>query len=127
MQLGKVRYEERLEPVSGRALPVYAGETLRIIQVEGEQCVDFNAFNLHDYKEYMSVGHSRRQGLHLKAGDALISNPPRRNAMMLITAMPETCVADTLGARCPCSSTASAWRGTPTARTRLPRRSASTG
>jgi uncharacterized protein YcgI (DUF1989 family) len=100
MNLGKSRYKERLEPVSGRALPVFKGETLRIAQVKGQQCVDFNAFNLHDYKEYMSVGHSRRQGLHLRKGDVLISNPPRRNAMMLITEMPETCISDTLGARC---------------------------
>jgi uncharacterized protein YcgI (DUF1989 family) len=100
MNLGKMRHKERLEPVSGRALPVYEGETLRITQVDGQQCVDFNAFNLHDYKEYMSVGHSRRQGLHLRKGDVLISNPPRRNAMLLITEMPETCVSDTLAARC---------------------------
>lgn len=100
MDVGKERYKERLEPVSGRALPVCRGETLRIMQVYGEQCVDFNAFNLHDYKEYMSVGNSRRQGLHLRKGDVLISNPPRRNAMLLITEMPETCVADTLAPRC---------------------------
>jgi uncharacterized protein YcgI (DUF1989 family) len=100
MELGDKRYEERLEPVSGRALPVLKGETLRITQVEGEQCVDFNAFNLHDYKEYMSVGASRRQGLHLNRGDVLISNAPRYNAMLLINELPETCVTDTLGARC---------------------------
>ena len=100
MELGSVRYEERLEPVSGRAVPVFTGETLRITQVEGEQCIDFNAFNLHDYKEYMSVGHSRRQGLRLHKGDVLISNSPRYNAMLLINEMPETCVTDTLGARC---------------------------
>ena len=33
MELGKLRYEERLEPVSGRALPVYKGEMLRITEV----------------------------------------------------------------------------------------------
>ncbi len=100
MELGSVRYEERLEPVSGRAVPVFKGETLRITQVEGEQCIDFNAFNLHDYKEAMSVGASRRQGLRLHKGDVLISNAPRYNAMLLINEMPETCVTDTLGARC---------------------------
>ena len=100
MELGKLRYEEKLEPVSGRALPVYKGEMLRITEVEGEQCIDFNAFNLHDYKEYMSVGHSRRQGLRLHKGDALISNAPHYNAMLSIIEMPDTCVTDTLGARC---------------------------
>jgi uncharacterized protein YcgI (DUF1989 family) len=100
MIVGKTRYEERLDPVSGRALPVFRGETLRINQVVGGQCVDFNAFNLNDYKEYMSVGHSRRQGIHLRKGDVLISNPPHYNAMLYITEMPDTCVTDTLGARC---------------------------
>ena len=100
MKVGAVQYEERLEPVSGRAMPVYKGETLRITQVEGGQCVDFNAFNLHDYKEHLSVGHSRRQGLRIHKGDVLISNPPRYNAMLQITEMPDTCVTDTLAARC---------------------------
>jgi hypothetical protein len=36
-----------------------------IIQVEGEQCVDFNCFNLRDYKERMSVGHMRLQGFRV--------------------------------------------------------------
>lgn len=99
MITGKMRYEEVLQPVSGRALPVYRGEVLRVEQLDGEQCIDFNAYNLHDYKEYMSVGHSRRQGLHLHKGDVLISNPPRHRAM-LIRDMPDTCVTDTLGARC---------------------------
>ena len=98
MEMGTVRYEERLEPVSGSALPVYRGEVLRITEVEGEQCIDFNAFNLHDYKEYMSVGHSRRQGLRLHEGDVLISNAPHYNAMLSISEMLETCVTDTLGA-----------------------------
>ena len=100
MELGKLRYEERLEPVTGRALPVYKGETLRITEVEGEQCIDFNAFNLHDYKEYMSVGHTRRQGLRVHKGDVLISNAPHYNAMLSISEMADTCVTDTLGARC---------------------------
>jgi uncharacterized protein YcgI (DUF1989 family) len=40
---GKERFDLVLQPISGKAVPVYAGEVLRIIQVEGEQCVDFNA------------------------------------------------------------------------------------
>ena len=48
-----------------RAIPLFAGEVMRIIQVEGEQCVDFNCFNLRDYKERMSVGHMRLQGFRV--------------------------------------------------------------
>src|SRR4051812_42077101 len=59
---GAVRYEEILQPVTGRAVPVMQGEILKIELLEGPQCVDFNCFNLHDYKDRMSVGHMRRYG-----------------------------------------------------------------
>jgi Domain of unknown function (DUF1989) len=48
-----VLLEMVLEPGTGKALEVKAGQILRIEQVEGLQCVDFNCFNLHDYKEFM--------------------------------------------------------------------------
>lgn len=98
--LGARKLAQRLEPVTGKAVEVRAGETLAITTPQGEQCVDFNAFNLHDYKEYMSVGHSRRQGMHLIEGDTLLTNTPRCNALLHIARMPETCVGDTLAARC---------------------------
>ena len=37
-----------LEPGTGKAIELLAGQILRIEQMEGGQCVDFNAFNLHD-------------------------------------------------------------------------------
>jgi uncharacterized protein YcgI (DUF1989 family) len=97
---GKRRLELTLEPVSGKAVPVYKGEILRITQIEGGQCVDFNCFNLNDYKEYMSVGHMRREAFHPTAGQFIWSNPPRYRPMMKIVSMPKTCVADSLAARC---------------------------
>lgn len=100
MEVGTQRFEAVLQPVSGKALPVYRGETLRVTQLEGGQCVDFNAFNLHDYKERMSIGHSRLYGLHLKQGEVVFTNPPRLRPMLYLAAMPDTCAADTLGARC---------------------------
>jgi len=98
--LGKCRYEITLQPISGKAVPVYAGETMRLVQVEGEQCVDFNCFNLHDYKERLSVGHMRLQGFRVKQGHIAVSAPPRYRPMLAITHMAETCVTDLLGARC---------------------------
>src|ERR1043166_242482 len=59
LQYGPLKTEVLLQPVSGKALPVLRGEVIRIIQEEGEQCVDFNAFNLHDYKEYIGVSNTR--------------------------------------------------------------------
>src|SRR3990172_2712414 len=90
-----------LEPVSGKALPVYKGEVLRITQVGGEQCVDFNAFNLHDYKERMDVSASRGStGFRPRKGDIIFSNPPRFRPMIGIVEMPPTCEADVLGRTC---------------------------
>ncbi len=96
---GKPRYELILQPVSGKAVPVYKGEVLRLTLLEGPECVDFNCFNLHDYKEHMSVGHSRSR-FRLKKGDVVFSNPPRFNPMLAIKEMSETCLTDLLGARC---------------------------
>ena len=98
---GDRRWELVLQPVSGKAIPVYRGEVLRVTQVEGAQCVDFNCFNLHDYKEHMSVGHMRQMfGFRPQKGNVIMSNPNRFNPMLAIIEMPETCVTDLLGARC---------------------------
>ena len=54
-----------LEPGTGKAIELRAGQILRIEQVEGGQCVDFNCFNLHDYKEFMHCGRTRTlYGIH---------------------------------------------------------------
>ncbi|MGD9922899.1 MAG: DUF1989 domain-containing protein [Pseudorhodoplanes sp.] len=100
MKLGACRYELTIAPVSGKAIPVYRGETLRILQTRGEQCVDFNCFNLHDYKERMSVSHMRAQGFRVKQGHLVLSAAPHCRPMMLISSMSETCVTDLLAARC---------------------------
>lgn len=100
MTFGKCRFDLTLQPVSGKAVPVYKGEVLRITQLEGEQCVDFNCFNVHDYKEHMSVGHLRREGFRTAEGGIIWSNPPRYRPMMKIVHMPPSCVTDLQGARC---------------------------
>jgi uncharacterized protein len=100
MTPGKCRYDITLQPISGKAIPLLAGEVMRIIQVEGEQCVDFNCFNLRDYKERMSVGHMRLQGFRVAQGHIAVSAPPRYRPMLAITHMAPTCVTDLLGARC---------------------------
>jgi uncharacterized protein len=97
---GGVTYREVLQPVTGRAVPVMAGETLHIALLEGAQCVDFNCFSLHDYREHMSVGHMRRTGFRAHKGSIIWSKPPRYSPMMAILEKPETCRTDLLGARC---------------------------
>jgi hypothetical protein len=97
---GSCRYDITLQPISGKAIPLYRGEVLRVIQVGGEQCVDFNCFNLHDYKERMSVGHMRVQGIRVREGHVAVSAPPRYRPMLAILHMSETCITDLIGARC---------------------------
>ena len=61
LTLGRCRTDEIIRPISGRALELPRYEVLRITQIEGQQCVDLNCLNLHDYKERMSVRHMRAQ------------------------------------------------------------------
>ena len=56
---GAVREELIIQPITGKAIPVRSGEVLRISQVEGGTCVDYNAYNLHDYKEWLDCGFNR--------------------------------------------------------------------
>ena len=101
LQYGPLKTEVVLQPVSGKALPVLRGEVLRIIQEEGEQCVDFNAFNLHDYKEFLGVSNTRsRNAFRVKKGDIVWTVSSRDRPMFLILEMPETCRTDLLGGRC---------------------------
>lgn len=99
-EYGNERLKIVFQPVEGKAIPMKAGEVLRIIQVGNGQCVDFNCYNLHDYKERLSVGFTRMHSFRPKEGDFLWSNPPRNNPMMKIVKMPAGCLTDTLHARC---------------------------
>src|SRR3974390_1583134 len=75
----------RMQPGHCKAIEVRAGQILRIAQNEGKQCVDFNCFNLHDYKEFMHCGRTRTvHGFHPSKGAFLWSAPPRERALMYI-------------------------------------------
>ncbi len=78
-------YSHLLEPGTGKAIELRAGQILRIEQVVGGQCVDFNAFNLHDYKEFMHCGRTRTvHGFNPTEGTFLWSQPPRERALLYI-------------------------------------------
>lgn len=92
--------EHVMQPGTGKALEVPAGHVLRIEQVEGGQCVDFNCFNLHDYKEFMHTGRTRTvHGLLPTTGHFLWSAPPRERAMMYLLADTVRC-NDVMFPRC---------------------------
>lgn len=74
-----------LEPGTGKALEVAAGHILRIEQIDGGQCIDLNCYNLHDYKERLSVGRTRaRHGIHPSQGNFLWSASPRERQLLYI-------------------------------------------
>ena len=85
MRARKVLSEWTMQPGTGKAVELVAGQILRIEQVEGLQCVDFNCFNLHDYKEFMHCGRTRTvHGFNPSKGTFMWSAPPRERAMLYI-------------------------------------------
>ena len=60
----------------GRAFTVAAGQTIRVIDVAGQQVCDFWAFRPDNLKEFVSASHTRVAcgRIHLNRGDALVSN-----------------------------------------------------
>lgn len=95
---GNKRLDITLEPVTGKAIPLKAGEVLRIKQVEGGQCADFNCFNLNDYKEHMSISRTRRQGFRATKDHLVWSN--RFRPMLSILEISEKNVTDMIAPGC---------------------------
>jgi len=94
-EYGTKRVDLILEPVTGKALPVYRGEVLRMVQVDCQQCVDFNAYSLYDYKEFMEASNTRgHHGFRPTKGDFLWTQHSRNRPMYAILEMPPSCVTD---------------------------------
>jgi uncharacterized protein YcgI (DUF1989 family) len=70
---------KRLEPQTGTAFELRAGQLLRVIDLEGEQVADLIAFNLTDKAEWLSSGRSidYANRIYLTKGDILYSNRSR--------------------------------------------------
>jgi uncharacterized protein YcgI (DUF1989 family) len=69
----------RLEPQTGTAFELRAGQNLRVTDLEGEQVADLIAFNLTDKAEWLSSGRSidYANRIYLTKGDILYSNRSR--------------------------------------------------
>lgn len=83
--------------------PLDAGQTLRIVDLEGNQAVDALFYNRHDPGEHYSMAETlmRQGGIYLTTGSALISS--RGRSMLRIVA--DTCGRhDTLGGACAAES-----------------------
>ena len=74
-----------IEPRSGASVRLAKGQTLTVIDPEGEQVSDMIAFNARDIEEYISSGRSidYASRIFLTTGDILYSN--RSNPMLTIT------------------------------------------
>lgn len=69
----------RLEPQTGTAFELKAGQTLRVIDIEGEQVADLTAFARADSTEWLSSGRSidYANTIYLTKGHVLYSNRSR--------------------------------------------------
>lgn len=69
----------RLEPQTGTAFELRAGQLLRVIDLEGEQVADLTAFNVANKAEWLSSGRSidYANRIYLTKGDLLYSNRSR--------------------------------------------------
>lgn len=77
--------KSRLEPQTGTAFELKAGQTLRVIDIEGEQVADLTAFARTDTTEWLSSGRSidYANTIYLTKGHTLYSN--RSRPMFTIT------------------------------------------
>jgi uncharacterized protein YcgI (DUF1989 family) len=75
---------EELAGGHGKAIPLWRGRRLTIVNTFGSQVVDTWALNAHDTSEYLSVEHTRRMlgALFPKTGEPLYSN--RRNPLLVL-------------------------------------------
>lgn len=73
-----------IPPRSGDSLILKMGQSLKIIDLEGQQVCDLMCYNLHDKNEYLSVGRSidYAEKIFLTTGDKFYSN--RSNVMFEI-------------------------------------------
>lgn len=80
---------ERIPPCSARALELDPGDTLVVIDPEGQQVSDMIAFAREDLREYLSSGRSidYASRLWLSTGDLLYSNRSRP----MFTIVEDTC------------------------------------
>jgi uncharacterized protein len=89
-----------VEPHQGVAVPIAAGERLRIVNLEGGQVVDTWAVNPHDPGEFMSMEHTRVALCKLvpQVGDDLYSC--RRRPLLTLAEDTSPGIHDTLMAAC---------------------------
>jgi uncharacterized protein YcgI (DUF1989 family) len=74
-----VRPLKKLDPQTGTAFELRAGQQLRVVDVEGEQVADLTAFNAADKSEWLSSGRTidYANRIYMTTNDILYSNRSR--------------------------------------------------
>src|SRR5438270_11160879 len=69
-----------IKPQTGTAFELRKGQSLRVVDLEGEQVADFIAFAREDKSEWLSSGRSidYANSIYLTTGNILYSNRSRR-------------------------------------------------
>ncbi len=76
-----------LQPGTGKGFVVRKGQVIRVQQISGGQCADFNVFNLNNTHESLQVGKTRMMhGVSPVTGDLLWSKGPWERPLMAIVA-----------------------------------------
>lgn len=101
--LGKVVHDEVVAARAPWSRVVRAGQTLRIVDLEGNQAVDCILYNPHDTDERYSAAETivRQRNIFLTTGSELVSNEGR--VMMTLTE-DQVGFHDTSGGACSCES-----------------------
>ena len=101
--LGTILLDEIVPPRAPWSRPVRKGETLRIIDLEGNQSADFLMYALHDDTERYSAQDTiaAQRNVYLRTGSMLYSN--EGNPMALISGT-DVAYHDTIGGACSCES-----------------------
>jgi urea carboxylase-associated protein 1 len=100
---GAILYDEVVPARAPWDHPVLAGQTLRMIDLEGNQAIDFLMYNLHDDAERYSAQDTiaAQANIFLRTGSVLLSNEGAPMATVLGSTV---AYHDTIGGACSCES-----------------------
>ena len=100
---GRILYDQIVPARAPWDQPVLAGQTLRMIDLEGNQAIDFLMYNLHDDAERYSAQDTiaAQANIFLRTGSVLLSNEGRPMATILGSPV---AYHDTIGGACSCES-----------------------
>ena len=101
--LGTILLDEIVPPRAPWSHPVRSGQTLRIIDLEGNQSADFLMYAMHDDTERYSAQDTiaAQRNVYLRRGSMLYSN--EGNPMARVTGT-DVAYHDTIGGACSCES-----------------------